>query len=292
MVEPTPLMPSLTGSFSSPAGGNPTGAMVEAAYAHHGILARYVNAEVRPAGLAAAVAGAKAMGWLGFNCSLPHKQAVIPLLDELAQSARLIGAVNCAVERDGAWVGENTDGQGFVAALREIVDPAGQRVVVLGAGGAGRAIAVELALAGAASVTIVNRDVEKARALADVIVEGTTATARAEAWLGDHAVAADATVVVNATSVGLAPRIDERLAVDLETIRAGVVVCDVIPNPPVTPFLRAAAERGARTLDGRGMLAQQAARNVELWTGVRPDLAVMRTALDRAIGDWRHPTSS
>ena len=151
------FLSALTGSFAMPAAENPTVAMVEAAYRHHGIDARYLNCEVAPEALADAVRGARAMGWIGFNCSIPHKVAVIEHLDGLGESAALIGAVNTAVRRDGAWIGENTDGQGFMAALRTVVDPAGKSLVILGAGGAARAIAVEAALAGAAKITVVNR---------------------------------------------------------------------------------------------------------------------------------------
>ena len=113
------------------------------------------------------------MGWAGFNCSLPHKVAVIGLLDGLAPSAEVIGAVNTVVATDGRLVGHNTDGQGFVESLRTVVDPAGLDLVVLGAGGAARAVAVETALAGAASVTIVNRDAGRGEELARVVTAGT-----------------------------------------------------------------------------------------------------------------------
>lgn len=156
----TSLLPAITGSFSTPAADNPTGAMVEAAYAHHGIDARYLNCDVKPDDLTGAVAGARAMGWIGFNCSLPHKEAVIGLIDGLDRSAELIGAVNCVVRTEAGLIGHNTDGQGFLSSLRTVADPAGARVLVLGAGGASRAIAVELALAGAAHVTIANRSVD------------------------------------------------------------------------------------------------------------------------------------
>ena len=151
----------LTGSFSQGAAENPTVAMIEAAYRHHGIEARYVNCEVEPEGLADAVRGARAMGWAGFNCSIPHKVAVVEHLDALAESAAVIGAVNCAVVRDGRLIGENTDGQGFMESLRTVVDPAGKRLVIFGAGGAARAIAVEAALAGAGPITVVNRDPQR-----------------------------------------------------------------------------------------------------------------------------------
>jgi shikimate dehydrogenase len=289
MTGATELCPALTGSFSSPAGGNPTGAMVEAAYAHHGIAARYVNCEVAAVDLAAAVAGARAMGWIGFNCSIPHKRAIIDLIDEVAASATLIGAVNCVVEREGRWIGENTDGQGFLASLRTLRDPRGESVTILGAGGAARAIAVELALAGVASVHILNRDVEKADELAEVVGGIGTARVTVEGWAGLARLGSEATVVINATPVGLIPDSDFAPAVDLDTLRQGVVVCDVVPNPAFTSFLKLAEERGATTLDGRGMLTEQAAINIRLWTGVDPDRTVMRNSLDEAITGWRHP---
>lgn len=291
MPEPTPLCPVLTGSFSSPAGGNPTGAMVEAAYRHHGVLARYVNCDVTPDALGAAVRGAVAMGWIGFNLSLPNKVAVIELLDSLAPSAALIGAVNCVQVTDDGLIGNNTDGQGFVEALREKQEPRGKNVVLFGAGGAARAIAVELALAGAARLTVVNRSAADAEAVAAVVRENSSTSASALAWDHSFAVPSDADIVVNATSIGLAPDTEARVDLVAETILPSMLVCDVIPNPPDTVLLREARMRGADTLDGRAMLANQAAVNLSLWMGLHPDRDVMRAALDEAIGDWRHPTS-
>ena len=281
------LLPALTGSFSTPAAGNPTVAMMEAAYTHHAIDARYINCEVAAENLADAVHGATAMGWIGFNCSLPHKVAVIELLDELAESARLIGAVNCAVRRDGRWIGENTDGQGFLGSLRTLVEPAGQRVLILGAGGAARAIAVELALAGAAELWVANRNLAKAAEIADLVNSQTSTDCTAVEWRPELTVPAAATVVVNATSLGLPGSGEVPLSFD--AIPMGLVVCDVIPNPPDTSFLQRARQAAARTLDGRGMLLNQGAINIELWTGIDPDRALMGKALDEAIASWAHP---
>lgn len=281
------LLPAITGSFSTPAGGNPTVAMVEAAYAHHGLDVRYVNCDVAPEGLADAVAGARAMGWIGFNCSLPHKVAVIDLIDGLDGSAELIGAVNCVVRTGDRLVGHNTDGQGFLGSLRTVVDPAGQHVLLLGAGGAARAIAVELALAGAAQVTVAGRSVEKAAEVAALVADHTTTSADAIGWQGDLTPPDGATVVVNATSLGLPGT--GPVPVDFGTDASRLVVCDVIPNPPDTDFLQRARAAGATTLDGRGMLLDQAAVNITLWTGVDPDRSVMGVALDEAIGGWEHP---
>jgi len=147
----------LTAAFGKPIAENPTQAMIEAAYRHHGLDWRYLTIEVDAADLGDAVRGARAMGFAGFNCTIPHKVAVIDHLDGLGESAALMGAVNCVVRRDGRLIGENTDGKGFVESLRALTDPAGKTVVMFGAGGAARAIGVELALAGTSEVVVVNR---------------------------------------------------------------------------------------------------------------------------------------
>lgn len=283
MNDSAPFLKLLTGSFSTPAGQNPTGAMVEAAYARHGIPARFINCDVSPANLAAAVRGALAMGWIGFNCSLPHKQSVVKHLNELGKSASLIGAVNCVIRRGDRLIGENTDGQGFLTSLRTVTDPPDKRVIILGAGGAARAIALELALAGAAEIRIVNRNLERAEELAHIVRGSTSTSARPLRWTGTYEIPRETDILVNATSVGLAPRVDERLDLAMDTIGSQMVVCDVIMNPPQTNLLRTAASRGATVLDGRGMLVNQAALNISNWTGVRVDTAALRSALDGVL---------
>jgi shikimate dehydrogenase len=270
----------LTGSFAMPAAENPTVAMVEAAYRHHGLDARYVNCEVAPEALGDAVRGARAMGWAGFNCSIPHKVRVIEHLDGLADSATVIGAVNCVVRRDGLLIGENTDGQGFVASLRTVVDPAGKSLVVFGAGGAARAIAVETALAGAAAITIVNRDPSRGAELVALLDERTPAQAELVAWDGPYSVPESTDIVVNATSIGLFPAVDARLELELDSLRPGLVVADVIPNPPRTRLIRDAEARGCTVLDGLGMLVNQGVIGIKHWTGIDPDPGVMRRTLE------------
>jgi shikimate dehydrogenase len=273
------FLSALTGSFSTPAGENPTVAMIEAAYRHHGIDARYLNCEVAPAALGDAVRGARAMGWLGFNCSIPHKVAVIEHLDGLGDSAAVIGAVNCVVLRDDRLIGENTDGQGFLAALRTVADPAGRSFLLLGAGGAARAIAVEAGLAGAARITVVNRDRARGAELVALLNARTPASAELVVWDGFQRVPDETDIVVNATSVGLFPDVDARLELDVDGLREGTVVADVIPNPPRTRLIRDAEARGATVLDGLGMLVQQGVISIRHWTGVDADPAVMRRAL-------------
>jgi shikimate dehydrogenase len=281
---PKSFLSTITGSFSTPAAGNPTVAMVEAAYRHHGLDARYVNCDVSADALGDAVRGARAMGWAGFNCSIPHKLPVVAHLDRLAPSAELIGAVNCVVDRGGVLVGENTDGQGFLASLRTLIDPAGLALVVFGAGGAARAIAVEAALAGAASVTVVNRSPERGAELVELLRTSTPASAEFVAWDRPFRVPETASIVVNATSIGLAPDVDGRIELELGSLLPQMVVADVIPNPPQTVLLRDAQARGCVTLDGLGMLVNQAVIGIKHWTGVAADPAVMRSALEEALG--------
>ena len=244
MTSALKFLSMLTGSFSQGAAENPTVAMVEAAYRHHGIDARYINCEVPPEKLGDAVKGARAMGWVGFNCSIPHKVAVIQHLDGLGESARIMGAVNCAVRRGESFIGENTDGKGFLKSLAEVIDPRGKRVVMFGAGGAARAIGVELALAGAAEITVVNRSRERGEPLVALLNEKTPAKARLTVWQGPFEIPAGTDIVVNATSIGLYPDVNGRLDIDVASLQPGMVVADVIPNPPRTLLVRE-ARRGA-----------------------------------------------
>jgi len=270
----------LSGSFAIPAAENPTVAMMESAFRHHGLDIRYINCEVPPEKLGDAVKGARAMGWIGFNCSIPHKVAVIDHLDALGDSAAVIGAVNCAVRRGERFVGENTDGKGFLQSLGEIVDPSGKTVVMFGAGGAARAIGVELAFAGARRIIVVNRGEERGRALVDLLNEKTGTPAELVARPGVYKLPAEAEIVVNATSVGLYPDVDARLPLDVEGLRPSLVVADVIPNPPRTRLVRDAEARGCRVLHGLGMIVNQGVIGVKYWTGVDVDASVMRRTLE------------
>jgi shikimate dehydrogenase len=284
MSEELNFLPSLTGSFAKPAAENPTVEMVEAAYRHHGLHWRYINTEVGPESLGAAVAGARAMNWAGFNCSLPNKVEVIQYIDGLGESAEVIGAVNCVVRRGDKLIGENTDGKGFLKSLEEVVDPAGKRVVMFGAGGAARAIGVEVALAGAAHIKIVNRSKDRGLELVALLNDKTPAEVTFEKWDGDYSVANGVDVVINATSIGLYPDIDARLALNLDSLSADMVVADVIPNPPRTNLIKDAEARGCKVLDGLGMLVNQGITGIEYWTGVTVDGIVMRTRLEKLFG--------
>jgi shikimate dehydrogenase len=269
--------PTLVGLIGHPVAGNPTGTMMEAAFEAARLDWRYVSMDVTPAGLEAAVAGLSALGYRGFNVTMPHKVSILPLLSRLTEAAELIGAANTIIRDGDAWVGENTDGKGFLVAVTEVLEPRGARVCLLGAGGAARAIAVELALAGAASIEIVNRDEGRGRALADLLATRTTTRAAWRPWTAPIVIGPDVDLVVNATSIGLH---DPDAAPDVDLARAGrPLVADVVFDPPQTRLLRVAAGAGCRTLDGLGMLANQGAIGFRLWTGIEPDAVLMRAIL-------------
>ena len=185
---------------------------------------------------------------------------------------------------DGGWVGHNTDGAGMVASFREVIDPNGIEVLIVGAGGAAFAIAVELALAGAATIHVAGRSPDRAAALARLVETGTEARASTMPLTEPLAVPDGAGLVINATPVGMTPEVDAAITVDWATAGPDTVVGDVVFNPATTTFLRAAADAGATTVDGTGMLVNQAAENVRLWTGILPDRAPLRAALEQALG--------
>lgn len=274
----------LTGAFGLPIAENPTQYMIESAFKHHGLDWRYLSLEVAASDLGDAVKGARAMGFRGFNCTLPHKVAVIDHLDALGESAELMGAVNCVVRRGDRLVGENTDGKGFVKSLKDLRDPKGADVVIFGAGGAARAISVELALAGAKRITIVNRSEERGLALVDLLRDRVKISADFVRWDGDYQVPSGGEVLINATSIGLFPDIEARVPLVEESLRADLVVADVIPNPPATRLVQAARRAGCRVIDGKGMLVNQGVLGFKYWTGVDADPEVMHAALADVFG--------
>lgn len=284
MADSPNFLHHITGSFAQPAAENPTVEMIEAAFRHHHLHWRYVNLEVSPENLADAVQGARAMGWGGFNCSIPHKIEVIQHLDGLGESAEIIGAVNCAVRRNGKFIGENTDGKGFLASLQEQIDPADKKLVLLGAGGAARAIGVEVALAGLTKVTVVNRDPARGNELADLLNSKTPATAEYVRWSGRFDVPEGTDVVVNATSVGLYPDIDARLEINVESLDPSMVVADVIPNPLETVLTKEARSRGCTVINGLGMLVNQGVISIKYWTGVDVEPEPMRNRVIQVLG--------
>jgi shikimate dehydrogenase len=238
----------------------------------------YVAFEVPPGAAVGAVAAMRGLGIEGLNVTMPHKSDVAGAVDRLTPAAQALGAVNTVLRgrpRD-ELVGDNTDGAGFLDALRidEGFDPAGRRCVVVGAGGAGRAVVRALAEAGAAAITVVNRTADRAVAAADL--------GGAAGRVGVPGDAAEADLVVNATPSGMRDGDAPDLPVDPATLGPGQLVVDLVYHPAVTPLVEAARARGAAAANGLGMLIHQAAHAIRLWTGEDPPLEVMSAA---ALGE-------
>lgn len=275
----------LVGVFGCPIDENPTGVVEEAAFAKLGLNYRYITMLVEKDSLGNAIAGLKAMNFRGINLTIPHKVEVLKYLDELSYAAKIIGAVNTVVNKNGRLFGENTDGKGFLTALRKAdVDVAGKKIVVLGAGGAARAISVECALAGAEQITIANITREHGEEVVELINQRTQAKAIFVFWDKPFIVPEDTDIFINATSVGLYPNVDESPNVEYSSVKSNMVVADVIFNDPNTIFLQEAASRGAKTINGLGMLSSQAAMNFTLWTGKDAPIDLMEQVLKEEFG--------
>lgn len=269
----------LIGNFGDPVWENPTEFMMTAVFEHHDMKYRYISTEVPAEKLKAAFEGVKAMGYKGFNCTLPHKQAIIPLLDGLGDSAEVMGAVNCVVERDGKYIGENTDGKGYLESIEQVTSLKDKTIVILGAGGAARAISVELALAGVSEIIIVNRTEKSGQELVDLLNEKTPSHATFHLLEGEYTVPGGVDIVINATTIGLYPD-TTKVPIKTSSLNDDMIVSDVIPNPPQTQFLKDAAEEGCRTIDGLGMLVNQGRIAIKYWSEKDVDASVMRKALE------------
>jgi shikimate dehydrogenase len=250
-------------------------AMHNAAFAALGLPHRYEARDVEPHRLADTVEALRGPDVLGANITIPHKEAVLRLVDELADEARRIGAVNTVVRRSSRLVGDNTDGQGFARALAAAgVDVAGKDVMVLGAGGAARACVA--ALGAARTVHVAARGLDRASALVAAAGEPT----RAMPW-ADARRTARIDVLVNATPIGLH---GEDLLADFSFTEIPPAIVDLVPTRTETPLVRRAREaQHVRVVDGLSMLLHQAARSFTLWTGREAPLAVMRAALPRLV---------
>ena len=270
----------LVGCFGNPVDENPTGVMEEAAFREKGLDFRYLTVLVRKEDLGKAMDGVRAFNMRGVNLTIPHKVRVLQYLDELSEAARITGAVNMVVNNEGKLWGENTDGKGFLISLqKEGIDVCGKRVVVLGAGGAARAISVECALAGAEQITIINRNLQRGEELVDLINSKTKARAEFLPWADGVAIPEKTDILANATSVGLFPNTDCKPEICYDTVTDRMVVTDVIFNDPNSLFLQEAKARGAKTVNGLGMLVEQGALNFKLWTGVDAPVELMTEVL-------------
>lgn len=269
--------------FGQPVAGNPTQFMMDKAFTAAGLDWRYLTLEVPPENLADAVRGLRAMGFRGGNLTIPHKVAVIEHLDRLNESASLMGAVNCMVRQGDELVGENTDGKGFLQSLREVADPQDKNIVILGAGGAARAIAVEIGLAGAKQITVVNRTAQRGQALVDLLNDKVKVDSKFVELKKKYPVEEETDILINATSIGLGDA-EAVVPINIKSLTSSTIVADVIFNPPDTRLIRDARERGCTIVDGLGMLVNQALICFKLWTDTDADASVMREALEEFLG--------
>jgi shikimate dehydrogenase len=264
----------LAGVIGTPIRHSLSPAIFNAAFAAAGLDWTYVAFEVAAGDAARALDGMRALGIAGLSVTMPHKEDVAAAVDRLTPEAGALRAVNCVVPTDEGLLGANTDGAGFLDAVREELDldVRGRRVVVLGAGGAARAIVLALAGAGAADVAVVNRTPARAEAAAAL-------AGPAGRVAGVEAVR-DAEVVVNATSIGMG---DGACPVDPALLKAGQVVADIVYHPSPTPLVAAATAGGLAAVNGLGMLVHQAAHAFRLWTGLDAPVDAMRSAARRGL---------
>ena len=245
----------------------------------------YVPFHVRSGELQEAIEGFKALNVLGVNVTIPHKQTVMSILDDVSHEATLIGAANTLIFCDGRVSGDNTDAQGFLRAMTEegIDIPVGGSAVVLGAGGAARAVVVALALSGLDLITIANRTGWKAiqfeKDLATISETEISAVDLASNQLNLAIRSAD--LLVNTTSVGMQET--DQLLIDPDFLNPGTIVYEIVYTPPETPLLRVAREKGCQTIGGIGMLVHQGAIAFEKWIGIVPNVETMRIALKQAL---------
>jgi shikimate dehydrogenase len=278
MSKPITGTTQVVGIFGYPVEHSSSPAMHNAAFSQLGLDYVYVPFEVRPGDLERAVDALRAMNIAGVNLTIPHKEAVIPFLDEVSEEVSLIGAANTIKVENGKLMGFNTDAQGFLESLQENrIEPRGTKVLVIGAGGASRAVVCALTQAEVSELTIANRTLERAEELAGKMNE-LAKNIKCVRLSDISAEVENVDLIVNTTSVGMKP--DDPPLLDAEVIRPEHKVVDIIYNPPETPLLRSARLRGAATLNGMGMLVNQGAISFEIWTGVAPPRELMRKILE------------
>ncbi|WP_160721819.1 shikimate dehydrogenase [Bacillus sp. USDA818B3_A] len=275
-------MKKLFGVLGNPIGHSMSPVMHNDLFSLYNLNAIYLPFEVKEGDLLDAVKGLKAIGAGGFNVTVPHKSKVIPFLDEVDELAASIGAVNTVVNEAGKLIGYNTDGLGFLRGLHAIVpDVREKRILVIGAGGAARAIFFTLAKENPIQIDIANRTVENAARLIEECPYSTSSKAltneEADKHLGEY------DLLIQTTMVGMAPKINDQ-PLGLKNLRENSVVCDIIYNPLETSFLREAKENGAIVQNGMDMFVYQGALAFEKWTGIFPDIQRMKDNVLEQLG--------
>jgi len=280
-----PPQKQMTGMLGHPVAENPIDRMFDAVYAHYGLNWQFWKSDVPSVALLRlAVAGLAPLGYRGVGITVPYKVEVIPLLDDIDDDVKAIGAANYLTIENGRLIGHNNDGKGVVKAIEKQRRLKDQHVVMLGAGGAGRAMAVEIAWAGAAQLTLVTRREDQGREVAERITAVSGVPAHWQAWNSPVQVPAGTSVLMNATHLGCAPEL-EAVPIDWSSVDPGCLAVDVITNPRLTPFLQMAKEHGCGVVDGVEMLVQLAMQLFTLWTGIVPEEEVFQKAVAQALGE-------
>jgi shikimate dehydrogenase len=274
----------MTGMLGHPVAENPIDLMFDAVYAHYGLPWQFWKCDVAAQDLPAAIAGTRALGFRGYGITVPYKIAAMPRLDGVDEDARVIGAANYVTVEDGRLIGHNNDGKGVVKAILKVTPIAGKRVVIMGAGGAGRAMAVELGWAGATHLTVVTRREEQGREVADLVHRAADIPTDWDAWHDVVTIPEGTDILMNATTLGSAPEAAP-VPVAWDGAAPSLTAVDVITNPRLTPFLRTAKERGCAVVDGVEMLVQLAMQLFESWTGIAPEEDVFQRAASAALGE-------
>lgn len=269
------------GIFGYPVRHSLSPLMQNAAIEALGLNYIYIPFEVKPEKLESAVNGIKALGISGVNVTVPHKETVIPFLDEIDEDAKLIGAVNTIENKNGKLIGHNTDARGYIRSLREDAgfEPKGKNILVIGAGGAARGIIAGLSMNDVSDVFIANRTIEKGTALAEEFKNKfikINFVALPLSSLKDPKILSPADLVVNTTSLGLGEGAPD---VEFSLTPPNTLISDIVYKPAVTPFLKMAQDAGRRTLGGLGMLIYQGAISLEIWTGQKAPVEVMMNSI-------------
>jgi len=280
-----PPQKQMTGMLGHPVAENPIDRMFDAVYAHYGLHWQFWKNDIASEhDLAKAIAALAPLGYRGVGITVPYKVAVLPMLDAVDDDVRAIGAANYITIEGGRLIGHNNDGKGVVKAIEKVAPLKGRKVVMLGAGGAGRAMAVEIAWAGAAQLTLITRREAQGREVAELVQRASGVPCHWQSWQAPLQVPAGTDLLMNATHLGCAPDL-EPVPVDWASVDPSCIAVDVITNPRITPFLAAAREHGCPLVDGVEMLVQLAMQIFERWTGVTPEEAVFQKAVAEALGE-------
>ena len=275
----------MTGMLGHPVAENPIDRMFDAVFAHYGLHWQFWKNDIASEDdLALAIAALRPLGYQGMAITVPYKVAVIPMLDAVDDDVRAIGAANYITIEQGRLIGHNNDGKGVVKAIEKVAPLKGRRVVMLGAGGAGRAMAVEMAWAGAEQLTLITRRETQGREVAELVQRASGVPCHWQPWQAPLQVPGGTNLLMNATHLGCAPEL-EPVPVQWSSVGPGCMAVDVITNPRITPFLSATRAHGCPVVDGVEMLVQLAIQIFERWTGISPEEAVFQKAVAEALGE-------